>query len=106
MGVVDGWGRQEQAAAPTAGESRRPSLGCQGQEALLPAGSPCTHPLTTHPHVPPHSPAPPTRSSLLPWNLTALMTGHQRLNSLSQLCSVDLGTMTMWGPVMPRNSRR
>ena len=47
-----------------------------------------------------------TRSSALPWNLTALMTGHQRRNSFSQLCSVDLGTMTMCGPVMPRNSRR
>lgn len=49
----------------------------------------------------PRSTAPPqvqvrTRSSRLPWNLTALMTGHQRRNSFSQLCSVDLGTMT-WG---------
>ena len=48
----------------------------------------------------------PTRSSWLPWNLTARMTGHHLRNSLIQLCSVDLGTMTMCGPWMPRNSCR
>ena len=47
-----------------------------------------------------------TRSSLAPWNLTARITGHHFRNSLIQLCSVDLGTMTRWGPVMPRNSCR
>ena len=48
----------------------------------------------------------PTRSSWLPWNLTARMTGHHLRNSLIQLCSVDLGTITMCGPWMPRNSCR
>ena len=37
----------------------------------------------------------PTLSSWVPWNLTALMTGHHFRNSLIQLCSVDFGTMTM-----------
>jgi hypothetical protein len=48
----------------------------------------------------------PTRSSPLPWKRTALMVGAHRLNSFIQLCSVDLGTITMWGPLMPRNSLR
>jgi hypothetical protein len=34
------------------------------------------------------------------------MTGHQRLNSLHQLESVDLGTMTRCGPSIFRNSCR
>ena len=34
------------------------------------------------------------RAALSPWNLTARMTGHHFLNSLIQLCRVDLGTMT------------
>jgi hypothetical protein len=46
------------------------------------------------------------RAALSPWNLTARMTGHHFLNSLIQLCSVDLGTITRCGPVMPRNSCR
>jgi len=47
-----------------------------------------------------------TRSSALPMNLVARREGHQRLNSFIQLCSVDLGTMTMCGPLMPRYSCR
>ena len=47
-----------------------------------------------------------TRCSWVPWNLTTRSTGHHFLNSLIQLCRVDLGTMTMWGPEMPLNSCR
>lgn len=45
-----------------------------------------------------------TLSSALPWNLMVLMTGQKRLNSFIQLPSVDFGTMTMCGPLMPRYS--
>ncbi len=47
-----------------------------------------------------------TRSSWLPWNLATRMTGQKRRNSLHQLPMVDLGTMTMCGPLMPRYSYR
>jgi hypothetical protein len=47
-----------------------------------------------------------TLSSALPWNLMVLMVGQKRLNSFIQLPRVDLGTMTMWGPLMPRYSFR
>ena len=47
-----------------------------------------------------------TLSSALPMNLVTRMQGQKRLNSLHQLPSVDFGVMTMWGPVMPLNSRR
>mmetsp|Transcript_40665 Transcript_40665/g.129746 ORF Transcript_40665/g.129746 Transcript_40665/m.129746 type:complete len:200 (-) Transcript_40665:691-1290(-) len=46
------------------------------------------------------------RSSWLPWNLRARSGGHQRLISFIQLPSVDLGTMIMCGPEMPRYSWR
>jgi len=46
------------------------------------------------------------RSSWLPWNLTGRTMGHHLRNSFIQLWSVDLGTMTMCGPVMPRYSFR
>jgi len=46
------------------------------------------------------------RAALSPWNLTARMTGHHLANSFIQLPSVDLGTMTRCGPVMPRYSCR
>mmetsp|Transcript_8046 Transcript_8046/g.19964 ORF Transcript_8046/g.19964 Transcript_8046/m.19964 type:complete len:224 (-) Transcript_8046:664-1335(-) len=46
----------------------------------------------------------PARISALPWNLNARIMGHQRLNSFIQLPSVDFGTTTMCGPVMPRYS--
>ena len=45
-------------------------------------------------------------ASWLPWNLNGRIMGHQRLNSFIQLPSVDLGTTTMCGPVMPRYSLR
>eukprot|EP00955_Chlamydomonas_euryale_P076376 362630-Chlamydomonas_euryale.AAC.1 len=66
---------------------------------------------STAPALPPAPPpalcaAALTLSSALPMNLATLMTGAKRLNSLHQLPSVDLGTMTMWGPVMPRYSYR
>ena len=48
----------------------------------------------------------PARISALPWNLNALIMGHQRLNSFIQFPRVDFGTTTMCGPVMPRYSCR
>jgi hypothetical protein len=47
-----------------------------------------------------------TRSSALPWNFLVRITGQKRRNSFIQLPSVDLGTMTMCGPLMPRYSCR
>lgn len=41
-----------------------------------------------------------TLSSLFPMRQTAFRVGTQRLNSFIQLCRVDLGTRTMWGPGM------
>mmetsp|Transcript_22599 Transcript_22599/g.35452 ORF Transcript_22599/g.35452 Transcript_22599/m.35452 type:complete len:213 (+) Transcript_22599:1747-2385(+) len=46
------------------------------------------------------------RSSLVPPMRTALMDGHHLRNSLIQLPTTDLGTMTRWGPLTPRASRR
>ena len=45
-----------------------------------------------------------SRASRLPWNLNTLKTGHHLLNSFIQLPSVDFGTTTKCGPVMPRYS--
>lgn len=47
-----------------------------------------------------------TLSSALPMNLVARREGHHRLNSFIQLDKVDLGTMTMWGPLILRYSWR
>jgi hypothetical protein len=44
-------------------------------------------------------------SNCVPY-LSTRMTGHQRLNSLHQLESVDLGTMTRCGPSIFLNSCR
>lgn len=41
-----------------------------------------------------------TLSSFIPWNMNTLILGHHFLNSCTQLCKVDLGTITMCGPVM------
>mmetsp|Transcript_598 Transcript_598/g.2314 ORF Transcript_598/g.2314 Transcript_598/m.2314 type:complete len:290 (+) Transcript_598:1952-2821(+) len=46
------------------------------------------------------------RISALPWNLNARIIGHHRLNSFIQFPSVDFGTTTMCGPVIPRYSER
>mmetsp|Transcript_21135 Transcript_21135/g.35834 ORF Transcript_21135/g.35834 Transcript_21135/m.35834 type:complete len:213 (+) Transcript_21135:2541-3179(+) len=46
------------------------------------------------------------RSSLVPPIRTALMEGHHLRNSLIQFPTTDLGTMTRWGPLTPRASRR
>lgn len=45
-----------------------------------------------------------TLSSWLPWNLKARRMGQKRAISLIQLPSVDFGTITRCGPVMPLNS--
>ena len=49
---------------------------------------------------------PRTLSSALPINLVARKEGHHRLNSFIQFDKVDLGTMTMWGPLILRHSWR
>jgi hypothetical protein len=38
--------------------------------------------------------------------LRGLREGHQRLSSRIQLETVDFGVMMMWGPLMPRASRK
>ena len=46
------------------------------------------------------------RSSCVPPMRTALIEGHQRLNSLIQFPTTVLGTMTKCGPLTPRTSRK
>mmetsp|Transcript_19708 Transcript_19708/g.58648 ORF Transcript_19708/g.58648 Transcript_19708/m.58648 type:complete len:214 (-) Transcript_19708:276-917(-) len=46
------------------------------------------------------------RSFLSPSSLTGRMVGHHLRNSRIQLLQTDLGTMTMCGPVSPRDSCR
>ena len=45
------------------------------------------------------------RSALVPPMRMALMEGHHFLNSLIQFPTTDLGTITRWGPLVPRDSR-
>lgn len=40
------------------------------------------------------------RSSFVPWNMNTFKSGTHFSNSFTQLCSVDLGTITMWGPLI------